>query len=154
MRLAARAVAEGGELILLVDRPHDDHVGAARAAHPGGERVGLVRIDGRIAADERSPLGFDIQMETITKVGGPAERLPLEISNDRKIKNLQLDTMLNNRVVALRNPRIRAIMKVADVYFAHKAKNEKISEAQIKAIWQQAFQQGQQHAKAQKKQED
>lgn len=47
-----------------------------------------------------------------------------------------------------------AIMKVADVYFAHKAKNEKISEAQIKAIWQQAFQQGQQRAKAQKKQED
>ena len=73
-----------------------------------------VLLDGRIAADARSPLGFDIRMETITKVGGAVDSLPLEISNDRKIKNLQLDTMLNNRVVALRNPRIRAIMRVAD----------------------------------------
>ena len=73
-----------------------------------------VLLDGRIAADARSPLGFDIRMETITKVGGAVGSLPLEISNDRKIKNLQLDTMLNNRVVALRNPRIRAIMRVAD----------------------------------------
>ena len=73
-----------------------------------------VLLDGRIVADARSPLGFDIRMETITKVGGAVGSLPLEISNDRKIKNLQLDTMLNNRVVALRNPRIRAIMRVAD----------------------------------------
>lgn len=73
-----------------------------------------VLLDGRIAADARSPLGFDIRMETITKVGGAVGSLPLEISNDRKIKNLQMDTMLNNRVVALRNPRIRAIMRVAD----------------------------------------
>lgn len=29
-----------------------------------------VLLDGRIAADARSPLGFDIRMETITKVGG------------------------------------------------------------------------------------
>ena len=45
-----------------------------------------VLFDGRIAVDERSPLGFDIKMETITKVGGPAEKLPLEIASDRKIQ--------------------------------------------------------------------
>ncbi len=37
-----------------------------------------------------------------------------------------------------------AIMKVADAYFAHKAKHEKLSEARIKAIWKEAFQHGQQ----------
>ena len=73
-----------------------------------------VLLTGRIAADERSPLGFDIRMESLTKVGGPAEKLPLEIASDRKMKNLQIDTMLNHRVIALRNPRIRAIMKIAD----------------------------------------
>lgn len=35
-----------------------------------------------------------------------------------------------------------AIMKVADAYFSHKAKNEKLSEARIKAIWKEAFKQG------------
>lgn len=73
-----------------------------------------VRIDGAIAADERSPLGFDIRISAVEKVGGAAEKLPLEISNDRKMKNLQLETLLDNRVVTLRNPRIRAIMRVAD----------------------------------------
>lgn len=73
-----------------------------------------VLVDGTIAADERSPLGFDIRISSVEKVGGPAEKLPLEISNDRKMKNLQLETQLDNRVVTLRNPRIRAIMRVAD----------------------------------------
>ena len=73
-----------------------------------------VLIDGTIAADERSPLGFDIRISAVEKVGGAAEKLPLEISNDRKMKNLQLETLLDNRVVTLRNPRIRAIMRVAD----------------------------------------
>ncbi|MCI6011904.1 MAG: aspartate--tRNA(Asn) ligase [Firmicutes bacterium] len=73
-----------------------------------------VLVDGTIAADERSPLGFDIRISSVEKVGGPAEKLPLEISNDRKMKNLQLETLLDNRVVTLRNPRIRAIMRVAD----------------------------------------
>ena len=73
-----------------------------------------VLIDGAIAADERSPLGFDIRISAVEKVGGAAEKLPLEISNDRKMKNLQLETLLDNRVVTLRNPRIRAIMRVAD----------------------------------------
>ena len=73
-----------------------------------------VLVDGSIAADERSPLGFDIRISSVEKVGGAAEKLPLEISNDRKMKNLQLETLLDNRVVTLRNPRIRAIMRVAD----------------------------------------
>ena len=73
-----------------------------------------VRIDGSIAVDERSPLGFDIRISSVEKVGGAAAKLPLEISNDRKMKNLQLETLLDNRVVTLRNPRIRAIMRVAD----------------------------------------
>ena len=57
-----------------------------------------VLVDGTIAADERSPLGFDIRISSVEKVGGPAEKLPLEISNDRKMKNLQLETLLDNRV--------------------------------------------------------
>ncbi|MDD6816750.1 MAG: aspartate--tRNA(Asn) ligase [Firmicutes bacterium] len=73
-----------------------------------------VLIDGAIVADERSPLGFDIRISAVEKVGGATEKLPLEISNDRKMKNLQLETLLDNRVVTLRNPRIRAIMRVAD----------------------------------------
>lgn len=50
-----------------------------------------------------------------------------------------------------------AVMKVADVYFAKKANSEHMSEEHIKAIWQQAFKQGQQQGAREKaaiKQED
>lgn len=40
-----------------------------------------------------------------------------------------------------------AILKVADVYFLHKVKHEKLSEERIKAVWKEAFAEGKQHAK-------
>lgn len=44
-----------------------------------------------------------------------------------------------------------AVLKVADVYFSHKAKNEKLSEERIKAVWKEAFAQGKQQAKGKEK---
>ena len=51
-----------------------------------------------------------------------------------------------------------AIMKLADAYFLAKARNEKLSDEQIKEIWKKAFREGRkkgsaegQHIKAQKK---
>ena len=41
-----------------------------------------------------------------------------------------------------------AIMKVADAYFSAKARKEKLSEDQIKAIWQSAFREGKGKGKA------
>ena len=43
-------------------------------------------------------------------------------------------------------------MKVADLYFSHKARNEKLSEERIKAVWKQAFQQGKKQGQAQAEQ--
>jgi len=46
-----------------------------------------------------------------------------------------------------------AIMKVADLYFSHKARNEKLSEERIKAVWKQAFQQGKKQGQVQAEQQ-
>lgn len=73
-----------------------------------------VVIKGVIVAEERSRLGFDILIDTMTRISGRAAVLPVEISNDRKIGKLNLNTLLDNRVLTLRNPKIRAIMKVCD----------------------------------------
>lgn len=45
-----------------------------------------------------------------------------------------------------------AIMKVTDVYFAHKARHEKLSEERIKAVWKQAFKEGKKQGKTQEAQ--
>jgi len=73
-----------------------------------------VRIEGRIKNDARSPVGFEIHIDSMTRISGRAHTLPVEIGNDHKIENLNLDTLLDNRVLTLRNPKVRAIMRISD----------------------------------------
>ncbi|MCI8609422.1 MAG: aspartate--tRNA(Asn) ligase [Firmicutes bacterium] len=94
-----------------------------KAGAPAGESADVqkdfgledwVVATGKIARDDRSPLGFELHLTELRKVGGPSEKLPLEINNDRKVKNLKLETLLDERVLTLRNPRVRAVMRVAE----------------------------------------
>ena len=81
-----------------------------------------VVVDGTLIVEERSRLGFDIRIDDMTRISGKAEVPPVEIGNDRKMDKLNLNTLLDNRIIALRNPKIRAILKIADgVQFAFRS---------------------------------
>lgn len=73
-----------------------------------------VVAQGVIVAEERSRLGFDIQIVDMKRVSGKTALLPIEISNNRKIDKLNLNTLLDNRIITLRNPKARAIIRIAD----------------------------------------
>ncbi len=73
-----------------------------------------VVIDGTLIVEERSRLGFDIRINDMKRISGRAEVPPIEIGNDKKIDKLNLNTLLDNRIIALRNPKARAILKIAD----------------------------------------
>ncbi len=73
-----------------------------------------VVIDGTLIKEERSRLGFDIRINEMKRISGKAEIPPIEIGNDKKIDKLNLNTLLDNRVLSLRNPKVRAILKIAD----------------------------------------
>lgn len=78
-----------------------------------------VVIDGTIVAEERSRLGFDVRINNMTRISGKAAQLPIEVSNDRKIDKLNLNTLLDYRVISLRNQKVRSIMRICDgVMFA------------------------------------
>lgn len=51
---------------------------------------------------------------TCGRLSGRAQVPPIEIGNDRKIDKLNLNTLLDNRIIAMRNPKVRAILKIAD----------------------------------------
>ena len=55
-----------------------------------------VIIDGTIIAEERSRLGFDVRIDDMKRISGRAAVLPVEVSNDRKIDKLNLNTLLDN----------------------------------------------------------
>ncbi|MBO5908948.1 MAG: hypothetical protein J6Q67_04110, partial [Clostridia bacterium] len=73
-----------------------------------------VVVDGTLIVEERSRIGFDIRIDKMTRISGRAEVPPVEIGNDRKMEKLNLNTLLDNRIISLRNPKIRAILKIAD----------------------------------------
>lgn len=73
-----------------------------------------VTVDGTLIVEERSRLGFDIRIDKMIRISGRAEQPPVEIGNDRKIDKLNLNTLLDNRIITLRNPKVRAILKIAD----------------------------------------
>ena len=73
-----------------------------------------VLIEGTIVYEERSRLGFDVRIDDMRRLSGRAQVPPIEIGNDRKIDKLNLNTLLDNRIIAMRNPKVRAILKIAD----------------------------------------
>lgn len=78
------------------------------------ENEDCVVIEGTIVLEQRSKLGFDIFIEKMTKISGPSEAVPVEINNDNMIKKLQINTLLDNRIITLRNPKVRAVMKISE----------------------------------------
>ncbi len=73
-----------------------------------------VIVNGTIVFEERSRLGFDVRIDTMTRISGKAEVPPVEISNDKKIEKLNLNTLLDNRILTLRNPKVRAAIRLCD----------------------------------------
>lgn len=73
-----------------------------------------VIIKGKLVEEERSKVGFDVMIKEMTRVSGKAAVLPVEISSDKKIDKLTLNTLLDNRIITLRNPKVRAITRIAD----------------------------------------
>lgn len=67
---------------------------------------------GIIVADERCALGFEVHLRGYRKLSSPAEKLPLVI-NKKKV-GCSIDILLDNRAITLRNPKERAIIKIAD----------------------------------------
>lgn len=73
-----------------------------------------VVVEGVIKVEKRSRLGFDINIVSMQRISGKAQLLPIEISNNNIIDNLNLNTLLDNRILSIRNPKIKAILKITD----------------------------------------
>lgn len=71
-----------------------------------------VEVNGTCKSEERAPNGFEIRLDTVTVLSEPAEAMPFQI-NKRRL-NTSLEAKLNNRAVALRNPRERAVFRIQE----------------------------------------
>lgn len=81
----------------------------------GKEAAGLnnedvVEISGVVRPDSRAPLGAEVQADDVRVLSRSQGTPPLEI-NQRSL-TASLDTVLDHRALSLRNPRVRAAMRI------------------------------------------
>lgn len=73
----------------------------------------VIELTGEVKQKEGSEGEIEIWTNTCEVISAVEEDLPIEINKDQLEANI--DTILNNRVVSLRNPRINAVFKIQSV---------------------------------------
>ena len=72
----------------------------------------FVDVHGTVVANEAAYKGIELAADSMTKLGGPSEPLPVKLG--KKKLNMNLDTKLDDRVLTLRHLNERAIFKVQE----------------------------------------
>ncbi|MDR2742581.1 MAG: aspartate--tRNA(Asn) ligase [Treponema sp.] len=73
----------------------------------------VIRVRGVPALNEKAPGGAELRAVSLEVISRAAPDLPYQVNGD--ISRTGLETILDNRILSLRNPRIRAIFKVQAV---------------------------------------
>lgn len=73
----------------------------------------VVSFEGVVKEGKNSLNFFEVQVESIEVINGTKEELPIEVNSEKL--NVNLDTMLNNRVLSLRHERINSIFKIQNL---------------------------------------
>lgn len=70
----------------------------------------IVSITGAVKESTNDLNPFEIQVENLEIINAALDELPIEINKENL--EINLDTMLNNRVLSLRHPKVNSIFKV------------------------------------------
>jgi nondiscriminating aspartyl-tRNA synthetase len=73
-------------------------------------------MTGRVIEDERAEGGVELDLKSLEVLSTPKKSLPILVNDKADYQKLELETMLNNRVLSLRNPKRNLIFKMqADI---------------------------------------
>lgn len=73
----------------------------------------VVAIEGLVKKEPRAKGGYEIQGEKVEVVSPVTEELPFDLA--RNELNLNINTLLDQRVLSLRHPKVQAIFKLYDI---------------------------------------
>ncbi|MDD3292527.1 MAG: aspartate--tRNA(Asn) ligase [Candidatus Pacebacteria bacterium] len=102
-----------GNIVFLVIQ---DYTGTIQTVFEKGIEIKIgdfVVLEGKVKKDERAKGGYEIQGEKIEIVSSVIEELPFDLAKNDL--NLNLVTLLDNRTLALRHPKVQAIFRLYDI---------------------------------------
>ncbi|MDR2467516.1 MAG: aspartate--tRNA(Asn) ligase [Spirochaetaceae bacterium] len=73
----------------------------------------VIRVEGEPALNDKAPGGAELRVSKLEVLNQAAPDLPYQVNGDPA--KIGLDVLLDNRILSLRNPKIRAIFKVQAV---------------------------------------
>jgi nondiscriminating aspartyl-tRNA synthetase len=110
-------VRELGKISFLLLR---DRSGTAQCVLDGKAEVtpeSVVIVRGKVAANDKAPGGFEVQVAELQVVARAEPDLPVPVNQDPD--KLSLEAVLDHRMVSLRNPKILSIFKVQAAILKH-----------------------------------
>lgn len=115
---AIHTIRDMGEVAFIVLRKREGLVqcvyeeGKSRFDIQSLKEADTVEVEGTVKMEDRAPNGFELRLDTVKILSEPAEAMPLQISKWKM--NTSLDAKLNNRAIALRNIRERAVFRIQE----------------------------------------
>jgi nondiscriminating aspartyl-tRNA synthetase len=70
----------------------------------------VITVRGKAALNEKAPGGAEVQAESVECLSRAAPDLPFQVNGD--ISRMGIETILDNRLLSVRNPKIRAIFNI------------------------------------------
>ena len=72
----------------------------------------VVFVTGTVKEDSRAETGLELRLSGVTVLSRPEKALPIIVNDKAEFQKLELETILNNRVLSLRNPVRNLIFKL------------------------------------------
>ena len=117
----------GVSFVLLRDRS-----GSAQLvfdARPDVTLESVIRVEGIVAANEKAPGGFEVRVGMLEVISAAAADLPFPVNQDPG--KTSLESILDNRMISVRNPAILSIFRIQSTvlrWFAEHLRSEGFSE--------------------------
>ncbi|WP_020611973.1 aspartate--tRNA(Asn) ligase [Sediminispirochaeta bajacaliforniensis] len=89
----------------------------------------VVSVEGTVQENQKAPDGYEIQVSTMKVLSRAAADLPIQVNGDPD--KLGIEAILDNRVISLRNPKIRSIFHLQSnilAYFAEYLRSQDFTE--------------------------
>jgi len=103
--------------------------------NPGITNESVITVTGTVRENEKAPGGYEVHAEKTEILAAAATDLPVSVNQNPE--NLNIDALLDNRMLTLRNPKIRSIFSLQASlvqYFAEYMRSEDFTEIKTSKI--------------------
>jgi nondiscriminating aspartyl-tRNA synthetase len=103
-------IRELGGIVFIILRDRSGLLQLVLEEKPDITLESVISVKGKPALNEKAPGGAELRVKNLTVLSRAAADLPYQVNGD--VGKIGLEAILDNRVLSLRNPKIRSIFKV------------------------------------------